>query len=372
MAPSELKRLLLMCGLEKDQAEFLPAFYTDIAEKNLSKEGKNLIIREICHSANKYEDAPIPLLAPLLKTIRHREWSGDSGVHTMVSAMKGLSPFLLLEISEEDQANWNEQYKLLEASTLHTMDDLKKSTKLEARIPTSYNDLRQCLKTFGNLLFALFGLLCPLLLELHAIIVAMGKFSSHEKAGMIHKNRAALMWVLFLQTRAFTGGTMIKRAPDTHLPAFTQLKLDILAAKEVTNTSVPLPLRQDPAQKKRSQPEKDTEPEKAGGKTTDQPKKKKTRIVNSNEKLVRAFAPLFADNPTASIKAMCELCSCKVNQLFPTDKRRCILGALKGECTYATCRNLHDYSVTEAEAEHILTLLKPVLDDPGKLSRVSR
>ena len=373
MAPSELKRLLRMCGLEEHQEEFLPAFYNAIAEKNLSKEGKNLIIREVCNNANKYEDAPIPLLAPLLKTIRHREWSGDSGVHTMVSAMKGLSPFLLLEISEEAQAAWNEQYELLEASNLYTMDDLKKTTKLEAKVPTSYNDLRQCMKTFGNLLFALFGPLCPLLLELHAIIIAMGKFSSHEKAAMLHKNRAALMWVLFLQTRAFTGGTMVKHDPTTHLPAFMQMKLDILAAKEVTNTSVPLQLRQDPTQKKRRQPDTDDDPAKTGATGSgDNPTKKKPRLVNSNQKLIQAFKPIFADNPTASIKAMCELSTCKVNQLFPNDKRRCVLGALKGECTYATCRNTHNYTVTDNEAEHILTLLQPIIDDPGKLSRVSR
>ena len=148
---------------------------------------------------------------------------------------------------------------------------------------------------------------------------------------------------------------------------------DILAAKEVTNTSVPLQLRQDPTQKKRRQPDTDDDPAKTGATGSgDNPTKKKPRLVNSNQKLIQAFKPIFADNPTASIKAMCELSTCKVNQLFPNDKRRCVLGALKGECTYATCRNTHNYTVTDNEAEHILTLLQPIIDDPGKLSRVSR
>ena len=49
----------------------------------------------------KYDDAPVPLLAPLLKTIRNREWSGDSGIHTVVSAVKGITPFLMLKLAED-------------------------------------------------------------------------------------------------------------------------------------------------------------------------------------------------------------------------------------------------------------------------------
>ena len=151
-----------MCGLTEGQEEFLPSIWEELAESNLSKEGKNLVIRERCRSNLKYDDAPVPLLAPLLKTIRTREWSGDSGTHTLVSAVKGLSPFLLIELTEENEAAWNEEYKLLEKATMQSLADIKKTTKLEARIPQSFSSLQQTLKAFGNLLFALFGALCPL------------------------------------------------------------------------------------------------------------------------------------------------------------------------------------------------------------------
>ena len=364
MAPSELKRLLTMCGLEEGQEDFLPSFYADLAEPGLSKEGKNLIIREACRRHPKYDDAPIPLLAPLLKTIRTKEWSGDSGVTTLVSAVKGLSPFLVLELSEEDEATWNEQFELMEQATLYSVDELKTTTKLEAKVPSGFHDLRQCMKAFANLLFALFGAMCPLLVQLQELISAMGQFTSHQRAGMLQKNRAAIMWILFLQTREFTAGKMILGQQDTHLAAFTQLRFDILAGKEVTNTSVPWGLLDTTSATKRRQTETTTE--------TPEPPKKKVRTCTTHPSLTKAFGPIFAANPTVSLKAMCEACNVKVTQLFPNDSRRCVLAALKGECSYATCRNKHGFTVTEGEAAHIIKLLDPVIQNPSKVSKVSK
>ena len=364
MAPSELKRLLTMCGLEDGQEEFLPGIYADLAEPNLTKEGKNLIIREACRRHVKYDDAPVPLLATLLKTIRNKEWSGDSGVSTLVSAVKGLSPFLMLEISEEEEARWNEQFEMMEEATLYSLEDLKVTTKLEAKVPSGFHDLRQCLKAFGNLLFALFGAMCPLLLQLQELITAMGQFSSHSRVAMLQKHRASIMWVLFLQTREFATGTMKRGEPDTHLHAFTQLRFDLLAGKEVTNTSVPLALLDSagtPAAKRLDNPNGDKE----------EPAKKKTKVCKTHPKLKQAFAPIFAAHPTFSLKAMCEACNVKIGQLFPEDNRRCVLAALKGECSYATCRNKHGYTVSEGEANHILQLLDPVIKDPSKIKKVS-
>ena len=363
MAPSELKRLLTMCGLDEGQEEFLPHLYTDLAEPNLSKEGKNLLIREVCRRNVKYDDAEIPLLAPLLKTIRTKEWSGDSGVTTLVSAVKGLSPFLLIDITEEDEAAWNEQYEMLEKATACSLDDIKTTTKLEAKVPSSFAALHKCLKTFANLLFALFGALCPLLIQLQDIIRAMGKFSTQARAAMLHKNRAAIMWVLFLQCREFTAGKMVRLEHDTHLHAFTQLRFDLLAGKDVTHNGVPFGLVEAPGQQPKRQLEKEDPP--------NEPPVKKIRTCQTHPKLKAAFDPIFASNPNVSLKAMCEASNVKLSQLFPHDNRRCVLAALKGSCSYKNCRNKHGYRVTEDEATQILQLLDPVIKDPSKMTKVS-
>ena len=88
-------------------------------------------------------------------------------------------------------------------------------------------------------------------------------------------------------------------------------------------------------------------------------------------KLKAAFTPIFTAHPGASLKRMCKLSDVKIQHLFPEDNRRCVLAALKGNCTYATCRNKYEFTVTDAEADHIIKLLQPVITKPDKLSKVS-
>ena len=180
------------------------------------------------------------------------------------------------------------------------------------------------------------------------------------------------MWVLFLQTREFCSGNMIRNDISSHLPAFHQLRLDILAGKEATNTSVPLTLLQDPnatrQPKKRKETHDKSDDEKQN--STDEKKHPKKTFV-THPMIKEKLGPVFIANPTASIKKMCELCDVKLAQLFPNHKRRCLLAALKGECSYANCKNKHDYVITDAEAQHICQLLDPVISDPTRLTRVS-
>ena len=171
------------------------------------------------------------------------------------------------------------------------------------------------------------------------------------------------MWVLFLQTREFTAGKMVRLQHDTHLHAFTQLRFDLLAGKEVTNTGVPLGLLEVTG----TQPKRQIENNEA----SPDPPAKKPRTCNTHPLLKAAFVPIFAANPNVSLKAMCDACNVKISQLFPNDNRRCVLAALKGSCSYKNCRNKHGYTVSEAEATQILQLLDPVIKDPSKVTKVS-
>ena len=44
MAEPDLLQTLLLCGLDQGEEEYLPAWYKDIAVKNISTEGKGQII----------------------------------------------------------------------------------------------------------------------------------------------------------------------------------------------------------------------------------------------------------------------------------------------------------------------------------------
>ena len=107
MAALELQHLLIMCGLKEGQDDFLPKIWKQLSEPSLSKEGKNIVIRRCITSRMRYDYSPVPLLAPLLHTIRTREWSGNSAFHTVYSATKGLTSFLLTGVTEEDKAKFN-------------------------------------------------------------------------------------------------------------------------------------------------------------------------------------------------------------------------------------------------------------------------
>ena len=371
MAKSDLSRLITMCGLETGQEEFLPKLWEQLAETGLSKEGKNNAIRDNIVANLKYPEAQVPLLAPLLTCIRNREWSGDSGYHTLTSAVKGLSPFLVTEISEDQEAAFNEIFTLMEKATLHTIDDIKISTKVEAKVPASFHSLLQCLKAFSNLLVALFGRLCPLLVAIEDMITALAAWNPHARASLQHRHRAAIMWVLFLQTRDFTSGRMKKDDPNSHVPAFYHLRMDILAGKEVQNNSIPMQLLVDPTTD--IKPTKRKTNEETTNKTetnVDRSKKQKT-MFTPHPKLTTAFGPIFAAHPTASIKKMCNLCNVQIRQLFPDNPGRCLLAALKGQCTYSRCRNDHSFAITDKQADTICRLLEPVITNPQLLANVS-
>ena len=371
MAKSDLSRLLTMCGLEQGQEEFLPTVWEHLAETGLTKEGKNNIIRDTVVATLKYHEAQVPLLAPLLTCIRTREWSGDSGYHTLTSAVKGLSPFLVTEISEDQEAAFNEIFTLMEKATLHTIEDIKLSTKVEAKIPASFHSLLQCLKAFSNLLVALFGRLCPLLVAIEDIITALAAWNPHARASLQHRHRAAIMWVLFLQTRDFTSGRMKKDDPNSHLPAFYHLRMDILAGKEVSNNSIPMQLLVDPTTDVQAPKRKATDntSTRTDG-PVDKTKKQKTPFI-PHPKLTSAFGPVFAAHPTASIKKMCSVCNIHMRQLFPDNPGRCLLAALKGKCTYNKCRNDHSFTITDKEADTICRLLEPVITNPQLMANVS-
>ena len=78
------------------------------------------------------DDANVTLNAPLLKTIIKRYWTGKDGNMnrpSLIHAMDGLSPFTMLDLSEDEVAMLNNEDYLITSASLVSVDNLSKKRK---------------------------------------------------------------------------------------------------------------------------------------------------------------------------------------------------------------------------------------------------
>ena len=79
-----------------------------------------------------YKDTDVPLTHNLLKTILKRAWTGkDSNVMrpSFVHAIEGLSPFLMLDLNEDQVATLHSENNLLALATIVSVEDLQSHQK---------------------------------------------------------------------------------------------------------------------------------------------------------------------------------------------------------------------------------------------------
>ena len=108
-----------------------------------------------------YEDADIPILAPILEMIRNRKWLSDDPQASYPTAAKGLSIFTMGHISEDLVAEMNEQMELLVEATQETAKELSMAKKMKVEVPDNNFEFIEMINMFANLLFALFSSACP-------------------------------------------------------------------------------------------------------------------------------------------------------------------------------------------------------------------
>ena len=93
MAEPDLRHMLLLCGLEVRDEDYLPMWYKDIAVKNISTEGKGRIIRSLFKELT-YDKHPIPALPTTVTMLINKAWVGNDPSNTAQATMKGLSPYI--------------------------------------------------------------------------------------------------------------------------------------------------------------------------------------------------------------------------------------------------------------------------------------
>ena len=130
MSEYELRLTYKLCGFPPGESslEHLPQWFRDVSDKKLTEHAKNMIITNAINTMIRYEDAEVPITPALLKMIRKRDWTGqDTGKYpAYANATKGLSPFALIDLSDDDVATMMTEYEALDQATSTTAAEHKK------------------------------------------------------------------------------------------------------------------------------------------------------------------------------------------------------------------------------------------------------
>ena len=92
----------------------------------------------------------------------------------LVNAARVLSPFVIVDLTEEDVALMQQdREELLNASLVSTLEVKATHTKLISSTPTDSEGFMMMFKIFSKLLLALFTSSCPLYKQVYDIIKAL-------------------------------------------------------------------------------------------------------------------------------------------------------------------------------------------------------
>ena len=130
----------------------------------------------------------------------------------------------------------NDHYDAVETATQVTVKEVT-SASFEAVAPQTFHELTRIIKRFSNLLFALFGKLCPLLIEMEKILEELQEYSEQAIASMSIRTLVSIAWIIHLQSRHFTQGKMIP--PTLFIPEFENMKIQISTKQQVVHGDVP-------------------------------------------------------------------------------------------------------------------------------------
>ena len=364
MSNQELSSTLIMCGKDpRDHHSLLPQWFQDCAEKGMTESFRLRIIRKHIMLHYKYDDADIPITATLLKNINKRNWLGKDGNikrPSLLNASEGLSPFIVLDLDEDEVAKINDTEDALTRASAVTMQDIANlKKKLTPKIPPTADKFMLLLKRFANLLFALFSEDCPFFLCVVKIINALKEFSRVARDSMTAMTKASILWIILLQSRNFALGD------DTILAEFTAMHSN-LASKQgnIFHSEVPHALimpTNDTAKTKRKQPPPDQDGEK-------QEAKKPRKNLNNWHPLLKSklAGPISkAGNPTYT--SIMQYVDKDPNDVISDRSSWCTPNAFFGKCFLGEkCRRQHKI-VTDTQADKILVMMEKLIEKPEDL-----
>jgi len=127
----------------------------------------------------------------------------------LANAAKGLSPFAMVDLTEDVAFMHQEADDMRKASAVSATEIRAARAKLAASVPKDADRFMLMLKRFRNLLFALFTSQCPLFIQIYDIIKAFREYSASARANISTESRASILRIILLdQARRFTQGKM--------------------------------------------------------------------------------------------------------------------------------------------------------------------
>ena len=371
MAEPDLRHTLLLCGLEPGDEEYLPTWYTEIAVKNISTEGKGRIIRSLFTDLT-YDEHPIPALPTTVTMLTNKAWVGNDPSNTAQATMKGLSPYICMPRSEADVQAASELHNATSEATTKTKEDvLTLAKQVKPATPRSFSSLIGTLRTFANPLGICFGKRSPLYVDLVSDVIApLAQWTETAKGAVAPATLAAIMWAIFQQARHFAQGNM-QGTKKKYTAEWKVMLLSIESASNFTLLNCPasisgnLPnppsqggLGTDGANKRKAEVED-------GEKPSGSPSKQGKRSMEIHPLIKKHVTSILP--PKISVSEICKLCNTSANKIFP-GTRVCVNGALKGHCGYRQCYNKHDASlVTDEIAKIAISVLDPIIKNPKSM-----
>ena len=359
----EKAKMQIMCGLDDtEQDDAFPRWYRDLFDRNQDDKDKMAIVCDAIEQAWFYDDAEVPLYPGLVKMILKRDWTaGDIGKRAaFVNAAKGLSPFAMMDLTEEDVAQMTEDYTDLTQATTSTTADYKASrAKLKAVIPATAEDFMTMLRRYGNLLFALFTGQSPMYQALYDIIKDLKAMAPQARAALSQDTKAAILWIILLQSRRFAHGHMTGDTPD--LWEFTNMR-NMIKAKScmfINHQELPAELLH-PKKRKHGSLNLTTDEE---PKTRDKAPPKQGGFHPLIKKLLAT--PLKTANQP-SVAQVIAYCNLTRNQLLPSSisDQVCKNFLIQGTCKFGKGCKFEHRTPTDTEAKHVVTAVKRFTDDP--------
>jgi hypothetical protein len=228
MSQQELESTLIMCRFPPQSPEaVLPQWFLDHAEKGMTDAYKLTILHKHIMDNFYYDDAEVPLMVTLLKNINKQNWLGkDRNVKRpfLLNVTEGLSPFIVLDLDEDEFAHINYAEDAIEQASSVTLADIASfRKKVQPKVPTTADEFMLLLKRYANLLFALFSRECPLFQCVVTVINALKDYSRAARELMSTWTRASILWIILLQSRTFALGN------DTILAEFATIQASLSA-----------------------------------------------------------------------------------------------------------------------------------------------
>ena len=196
---SEFEKAIMktLCGLPKDADDsLLPMWYLSLFNKHQDDKDRDHIVADVLNGTLRFEDAEIAVYPELKKVILKRNWVGGEagGSPKFAYACYGLTPFAMLDLTEDQISQMEFDQQFLTDSSTVTPSDLRASKqKLVAKVPREGSKWKDMLLRFTNLLFVLFKGECPLYIKMLDIAKALRKYPAevvdalpmHAKASVL-------------------------------------------------------------------------------------------------------------------------------------------------------------------------------------------